>query len=282
MTGQHEGLRKPLPRNRTFEQLRHHYEVERAIARRLKKANREERKALYATMYNELFRQVPDHPRLTQRQSDEMSATAIRSKMNFVRPFINSKTVFVEFAPGDCLFAAEVSGEVERVYGVDISDQRGKAGESPENFELIVYDGYCLDLEENSVDVFFSDQLIEHLHPDDTAHHFRTVKRILKKGGLYLFRTPHSYLGPEDISGYFSEKSEGFHLKEWTYRELAEMVDAQGYESLRTFYPVKGRYLGLTPKYFSTVENAVKYFPSQMRRLISTCMIRGIHAAAVK
>lgn len=282
MTGQREVLRKPLPQGRTLEQLKHHYEVERSIALRLKKANRDGRKALYATMYDELFRKVPDHPRLTQRHSDEMTATAIRSKMSFVRPFIGRNTVFVEFAPGDCLFAAELSGEVDRVYGVDISDQRGDSGRSPDNFRLIVYDGYSLDLEENSVDIFFSDQLIEHLHPDDTAHHFSTVKRILKKGGLYLFRTPHSFLGPEDISGYFSDESEGFHLKEWTYGELTEMVEGLGYESLRTFYPAKGRYLRLSPKYFVAVENVAAHLPSKARRLVSAYLIRGIHAAAVK
>ena len=53
---------------RTPEQLRHHYEVERELADRLRSASREERKQLYAGVYDELFRRVPDHPQLTWRE----------------------------------------------------------------------------------------------------------------------------------------------------------------------------------------------------------------------
>jgi len=275
-------LRKPLPPGRTLEQIRNHYEVERAIARRLKDANREERKIIYTTMYKELFSRVPDHPRLTQRESPEMSVTAIRSKMNFVRPFVDKATVFVEFAPGDCLFAMDLSKEVEYVYGVDISDQRGIVSDVPNNFKLMVYDGYNLDLEESSVDVVFSDQLIEHLHPEDTSLHFELVKRILRKGGFYLFRTPHRYLGPFDISGYFSDEPEGFHLKEWTCRELGEMIRGLDYASLLLFYPAKGRYYRLPSAYFEAVEKTGIALPSSLRRALSTCLLRGISAAAVK
>lgn len=38
-----------LPADRTFEQIKHHYKVEKAIATRLKKATREERKIIYKT-----------------------------------------------------------------------------------------------------------------------------------------------------------------------------------------------------------------------------------------
>ena len=37
-------LKLPLPPNRTYEQIRNHYEVEKAIVERLKSANREEQK----------------------------------------------------------------------------------------------------------------------------------------------------------------------------------------------------------------------------------------------
>lgn len=62
-------LKHPPPPGRTEEQLRNHYLVEKSIAERLKRANREERKRIYREMYDELFRKVPDHPRLTRRSS---------------------------------------------------------------------------------------------------------------------------------------------------------------------------------------------------------------------
>ena len=48
-------LKRPLPLNRSFSQVRNHYLVEKAIAKRLKQASREERKLIYATMYDDLF-----------------------------------------------------------------------------------------------------------------------------------------------------------------------------------------------------------------------------------
>ena len=100
--------------------------------------------------------------------------------------------------------------------------------ETPRNFELIVYDGYELPIPDNTIDVVFSDQLIEHFHPDDTLFHFRLVRRILKPGGVYVFRTPHGFSGPHDISQYFCHSAKGFHLKEWTYVELSRLLHQVG------------------------------------------------------
>lgn len=40
------------------------------------------------------------------------------------------------------------------------------------------------------------DQVVEHLHPDDLASHFKGVAAILKTKGRYIFATPHSSVGP--------------------------------------------------------------------------------------
>jgi hypothetical protein len=60
-------LRESLAPDRSYEQVLNHYLVEKAIADKLKEANREERKLIYETMYDELFEKVPDHPRLKRR-----------------------------------------------------------------------------------------------------------------------------------------------------------------------------------------------------------------------
>jgi len=275
-------LRKPLPPGRTSEQLRNHYEVERSIADKLKKADRDERKRIYETMYDDLFRMVPDHPRLTQRKSAKLSAVANRSKMNFVRRFIGPGKVFVEFAPGDCHFATEVSKRVRHVYGVDISDQRGEKHDAPRNFELIVYDGYHIDLPAETADVVFSDQLIEHLHPEEVVDHFRLVAHLLRKDGVYVFRTPHRFSGPHDISGYFSDESEGFHLKEWTYTELEEVLKRSGYKSRSGLYQVKGLCVELPFIIFSTIEAILKALPRRWQRSLTPHLLRGITIKAVK
>ena len=180
--------------------------MEKAIAERLKKANREERKLIYATMYDDLFSQVPDYPRLTRREDKELTVRANKPKLALVSRFLDKSTVFAEFAPSDCRFAVEVAKYVKYVYGIDISDQKGQTNNMPDNFKLIIYDGYDLgEIEDNSIDIIFSDQLIEHLYPKDTKFHFELAYRILKKGGKYIFCTPHAFSGPHDISKYFSD-----------------------------------------------------------------------------
>ena len=78
-------LKRPLPSDRSFEQVKNHYIVEKAIAEKLKQANREERKFIYATMYNDLFKQVPDHSRLTRRASEELTFAANKSKFTLIK-----------------------------------------------------------------------------------------------------------------------------------------------------------------------------------------------------
>lgn len=63
-------LLQPVPANRSYDNLRHHFDRERAIARRLRAASRSECKEIRRTMDDELFATVPDHPRLARRSAE--------------------------------------------------------------------------------------------------------------------------------------------------------------------------------------------------------------------
>jgi SAM-dependent methyltransferase len=266
-------LKRKLPRDRTFEEVRSHYEVESSIAAKLKKANREERKKLFPVLYEELFAKVPDHPRSKAKKSADEIRASNRKKLQLVKEHLNNSTVFVEFGPGDCHFAFEVCKHVKKVCAVDISDQRQEKLQVPANFELIIYNGFNLDIKSDSVDVAFSDQLIEHLHPEDIEHHFRLVKRILRNGGSYIFRTPHAFFGPHDISKYFSDEPEGFHLKEWTYSEAEEILERLSFTSWDGFWRINRnlnkKYIKIPSCYFKTVEDMLGGLPKKPRRFLS-------------
>jgi SAM-dependent methyltransferase len=266
-------LRRPAPPDRTPEQLRNHYEVERAIASRLKAATRDERRAIYASMYDELFSRVPDHPRLTAVRKREALDSHNRSKLKLVEPYLDGATRFVEFAPGDCTFAHLVAGRARSVVGIDISDQSAPGHAAPANFRLHLYDGYDLDLPERSADVVFSDQLVEHLHPDDAALHFELARRLLRPGGVYVIRTPHAYYGPFDVSVYFSDTPEGFHLKEWTYTELGRALAQAGYSRRRGVRRVRGRYRALPFGLFRAFESVVGPLPRELRAAASRAFL---------
>ena len=266
-------LKRKLPKTRTFEQIKRHYEVEKSIAEKLKRANKEERKAIFAVMYDELFAKVPDHPRLTKRENAEKVRAANRRKLQLVKKHLSDSTVFLEFGSGDCFFAAEVCNYVKHVYAADISDQRGKSFDAPHNFELVVYDAYNLDMEDSSVDVVFSDQLIEHLDADDVVVHFRLVKRILRDKGLYIFRSPHAFFGPHDISKYFSDEPEGFHLKEWTYSEVEKILKRLNFSSWQGLWRVNRKmiteYVKFPFFYFTAAEAMLKRFSKKPKRFLS-------------
>lgn len=217
---------------RSPDRIRHHYEVERELAKRLRDSTRSERTGLFKELYTELFERVPDHPRLTRRQSEEDSRRNVENQLRLIRACLGPEVRLLEFAPGDCRLAYAAAPSCQSVVGVDISDQRSSEDRQtqPENFELIVYDGYDLSaVEDNSVDIVFSYQFLEHLHPEDVALHFALVKRILKSGGCYTFDTPHRFSGPHDVSAHFGTSLDCFHFQEWSYRQMIEKLSGYGF-----------------------------------------------------
>lgn len=270
------------PYNRTFTQLENHYTVEKALATKLKNAARAERPLIYATMYEELFSKVPDHPRLVKREDPLTRGRRIRRALRLIQHLIRPSTVFLEFGPGDCRFAFEVCKYVRKVYGVDISQQMSRTAEMPSNFESIVYDGYRLPLPGYSMDVIFSDQLIEHLHPEDTSTHFQMAQFLLRRGGRYIFTTPHRFTGPHDISRYFSDEAEGFHLKEWTYGDLIPLLQAAGFSGWKAYRFVKGFPMQMPGALALKLEEILEPLERQRRRNISRLLLPHIIVSAAK
>jgi cyclopropane fatty-acyl-phospholipid synthase-like methyltransferase len=258
-------LKKKLPEDRTLEQIKNHYEVEKAIARRVKNSTREERAALYPHIYEEIFEKVPDHPRLKARENAAENDARREAKLRLVKKYLKKSGAYAEFGPGDCRFASAVTPFVEHVYALDISDQRSQAFKTAENFSLILYDGYRLDLKDGSIDVVFSDQLIEHLLPEDVEFHFALARRILGDDGVYVLSTPHAFFGPHDISGYFSDVPEGLHFKEWTYSEIAGILKRLGY-SFRHGFMKRGKgYRRIPLGYFLLMETLLRHLPVKPR-----------------
>jgi len=267
---------------RPLEQKRRHFEVEHELRERLLKSNRAERTTLFATLYGELFTRVPDHPRLVRRDTEASDREATESRFKLLRGQLDGVKSFLEFAPGDCHLAWEVCKHVERVLGVDISDQTGGKGSPPANFQLVCYDGYTLDLPADSVDMVFSYQFLEHLHPEDIDAHFQMVKRVLKPGGAYIFDTPHRYTGPHDISRHFSETPQGFHFQEWTFGDMSRVLDRAGFSGWFVYRRGRPRF-GYTMNFLTyTSEWLLGLLPFKLRRSLSQRLFVGVTMLARK
>ena len=267
---------------RSPERIRHHYEVEKELAARLLRSTREERTHLFRTLYDELFTRVPDHPRLVRRQTPEETQRGITARMALLRGQLDGVKTFLEFAPGDCRLAFEVCRHVEKAIGVDISDQTGQLTDRPANFELVVYDGYKLNVPDESVDLVFSYQMLEHLHPDDVELHFQLVRRILKPGGAYIFSTPHRFSGPSDISGSFSETPQGFHFKEWTYGEMDRALEKAGFSRRYVYRMGQLRKSGVVNALTRALERVFEVVPHGLRKKLSQRLFVGVNMLARK
>jgi SAM-dependent methyltransferase len=265
---------------RTREQLRHHYEVEKELADRLRRSTRTERTALFKTLYNELFARVPDHPRLVRRETAETTRRATAARMALLKPFLGGVDTFLEIAPGDCRLAYEVCRSVRQVIGVDISDQSGLDANRPANFRLAVYDGYHLDLPKESIDLAFSYQFLEHLHPEDVADHLRLVQGLLKPGGLYVISTPHRFSGPHDVSAHFTPEPTAFHLKEWTYGELVREMRAAGFRQVHTYRLGRPRRCAVWNAATLAAESILGRFPRGLRKRLSARLFQHVTVVA--
>jgi SAM-dependent methyltransferase len=267
---------------RTPERIRYHFEVEKELADQLRRSSRSERTELFKTLYPELFRRVPDHPRLTRRETPEQSRRSVEIRLRLLRPVLTTDKILLEFAPGDCRLCFAAAQLCRKVIGADISDQRDAADAVPENFEFVVYDGYELDLPDESVDVAFSYQMLEHLHPEDLPLHFELARRLLKPGGVYLFDTPHRHAGPHDISQFFSPVPEGFHLKEYTYSEMASLLRDAGFSKVRCVRGGRIRKGLLALPLTIAVEKFLALLPRRWRRAIARRKLTGVTLAAVR
>ena len=218
---------------RTLEQLREHYQTEKELADRLRNASKEERRYLYTALYDELYRRVPHHPQLTRKVSFEARTEAVSEQLKLLGHFLKPEFTFLEVGPGDCSLAFEIAKFVKKVFAIDVSEDITKSSRLPQNFELVISDGCSIPVPKNSVNVAYSNQLMEHLHPDDALEQLWNIYNALVPDETYLCITPSRLFGLHDISKYFDKVARGFHLKEYTITELSSIFKTVGFPKVR-------------------------------------------------
>jgi ubiquinone/menaquinone biosynthesis C-methylase UbiE len=251
---------------RTFEQIKEHYEIEKVLANRLKLSNREERRCLYSSVYNEMFRKVPLHPQLTRKKNFIVTKLNVFCQMLFLKRFLKKNMIFAEIGAGDCSLSFAVCKNVKKVYAVDVSEEITKNSLPPENFQLILSDGQTIPLPDDSVHVVYSNQLMEHLHPDDAIEQLHNVKNVLTTGGKYICMTPNRINGPHDISKYFEKEASGFHLKEYTFAELNHLFKKIGFISVFGYIGAKVIYVKTPIFLILKFERLIKLLPHSIKR----------------
>jgi SAM-dependent methyltransferase len=270
---------------RSAEQIRRHYLVERELSDRLRHAPRELRRELYTEVYDELFRRVPDHPQILLRHQ-KASRDDLNYRLDLLRKHLHPNVTYLEIGPGDCSLAIEVARLVRKVYAVDVSNEITKEVALPDNVELIISDGSSIPIPPGSIDVAYSDQLMEHLHADDAIDQLRNIYAALAPGGRYICITPNRLSGPHDVSQYFDDVATGFHLKEYSATELSQLFKAVGFRKLQLLVGARGFHLTTATPVITTLEWLLARAPHALGRTLARRLplrsILGIKLVGIK
>lgn len=251
---------------RTPEQIREHYEVEKELAERMKKASPAERKLLYPVVYQELYRRVPHHPRNQRKYDPAKTKAQVAEKMSFLRRFLRPELTFLEIGAGDGNLTMQVAGLVQHAYAFDVAYQLAEGAQTPANFELVIMpDGCKIPLPDGVVDLAYSNQVMEHIHPDDAIEQLQHIFRVIRPGGRYICITPNKAAGPQDVSRHFDETATCFHLMEYRMSQLAEVLKSAGFRNLKAYTGLRGFHFRVPLAVITLMESVFLSLPYRLR-----------------
>jgi len=222
----------------TKEMIYFHWELEKHLTETLLISTPENRWEVFERCYTSLYSQVPWLNGIQIKESEPDP----QIKYRYWRDLLGHTPINIfEIGSGKGSLLSYLSTLGHNCTATEISKERGeKFNSSKFNLKWLTTDGVNLTNFTGNLryQVVISNQVIEHLHPDDLLTHFNNVSTILTSGGSYIFTTPNSYFGPSDISKVFNFRSpQGMHLKEYTMRELKKILKSSGFKKCYSFSP---------------------------------------------
>lgn len=252
----------------TQDELREHFEIERELADRLRDApSRQERRALYAEVYRLRSTLIPHHPLVVRAGDPGAQDAAALHHVKLLRHFVGSTTVFCELGAGDAAVSRMIAKMVRRAVALDVTNALAPKDGGGDGFEFRTFDGFDLGIDPGTVDVAYSNDVVEHLHPDDMLDHCRAVVEVLRPEGIYLCITPNRISGPHDISRHFSDVPLGFHLREYSVGDLKDAFLEAGFARVKIVLSWGGRRLSplLPAATIAPLEKTLEALPRSLR-----------------
>jgi len=268
--------------SRSAAEIEQHYRVEIELAERLRSAPRAQRLGLYGEVYDELFRSVPAHPQLTRKVSAAERARAVKIRMAGLRRFIKADTVFMEIGAGDGSFTLAIAELARRCYALDVSAEILSGVQHP-RVEIVLSDGCSVPVPPESVTLAYSNQVMEHIHPDDALEQLRNLFAAIAPGGSYVCVTPNRLNGPHDVSKFFDPVARGFHLKEYTNAELEQLFLGVGFKRVQAYTRMFGINFRVPLGLLKGLEAVLERLPQgARRRLGQTYVINRLLASLLR
>ena len=238
--------------------LQHDFELERRLAAKLRSATPAERQGLYAAVYDEFARESRG------AMDGKLDPRDIARQVRIVTHFLPAGQRYLEIGAGACGVAAQIALSAASAQAVEVS---AAAVTSADGVEVILTDGAAIPVPSGSIDLAFSNQVLEHLHPDDAAEHAAEVRRCLGPGGVYLCITPNRLTGPHDVSRHFSTAPEGLHLREYAIRDQRDLLLGVGFRDVRVAVVLGGEVLAVGPgRAYILLESPLARLPASTRR----------------
>ena len=91
--------------------------------------------------------------------------------------------------------------------------------------------------QQKSIDAIVWEHVMEHIPTDEIADYLSRTYELLVPGGMLVTSTPNWHRRPSDITLLFDgprSEPKGFHLKEYTLREMVQLLKEAGYQRVYT------------------------------------------------
>jgi len=240
-----------------------HFQLERKLANELRNTTVDQRRVLYGKLYNDLFSSFPNIPDGLNISKEDRLAWQLK----LMKRLFDKNKVVLEIGAGDCLLSKELAKHFRKIIAYEVADSIPFIEGKPDNFELKIFNGVDMKEQPSSVDIIYSNQVFEHLHLDDITPLLNDYHSYLTKGGKLVVITPHRYTGPHDISRDFTKEAEGFHMKEYTYKEMKSILSAHGFKKIRGYIGYsKIGYFAVPMPLLILAEKMFNIFPSGLKR----------------
>lgn len=224
----------------SYEMIMQHWDLERRLRDELLGSDADGRAKAYVQCYTKLYKELPwlnDFPGPGASVPDRLKYAI------WVAAIGPAPRKIFEIGAGQGRMLRYLASLGHECTGSDVTSERAAATlcQEDEALKSVVDNAVSIrSVKEAEYDRVLSDQVVEHLHPEDIGTHFETVRRLLRPGGRYLVCCPHIYSGPADLSRVFEfDEAGGLHLKEYTWRELIDVAKRAGFDNVYCPMPAR-------------------------------------------
>lgn len=196
------------------------------------------RRGLYERVYREVFEIYGlDFELDTAQQATSKDSTVA----TFIQELRGASILDVGCGKGEFLLACARMAQPKKLVGIDVFAKNIYIPDKKLRF--VQSDIVDFDLGED-FDVVMSDNVFEHIAPQDASTFLCSLGRAIRAGGTLIILTPNRFFGPWDVTRILDDSyagrtpAQGTHLNETTYSELMELLYQHGFRRFRTIDPL--------------------------------------------